>query len=48
MWKRVRNEGSVTQFSLEIVVHSYDYLANDDINSLEGIYEYIKGRTGKQ
>ena len=41
--KSIRNEGSAIQFSLEIVVRSYNYLANDDMNSLEGIYECIKG-----
>ena len=41
--KSIRNEGSAIQFSLEIVVCSYNYLANDDMNSLEGIYECIKG-----
>ena len=40
--KSIRNEGSAIQFSLEIVVRSYNYLANDDMNSLEGIYECIK------
>ena len=46
--KSIKNEGSVIQFSLETVVHSYNYLANDDMDSLEGIYECIKGRTDKQ
>ena len=41
--KSIRNEGSAIQFSLETVVRSYNYLANDDMNSLEGIYECIKG-----